>query len=250
MAYLTNTPINQTPVVNPMKYILNFMLAAILFTACKSNQKNTSPQTKTMNPSISTYIEKQILPGYDTLSPERKEILNELADWISNNQDSAVSLTFICTHNSRRSHFGQVWASVAAHYYGIPNIKTYSGGTEATAFNPRAVSALERVGFGISKDSGENPLYHVTFDSEVPAMNCFSKKYDDESNPQKQFAAIMTCSQADEACPVVLGASKRFAVMYQDPKVADNTDQETAKYDERCKQIATEMFYVMSRVKK
>ena len=234
-----------------MKKIL-FFNALILFglMACDPNKTSPEKPITTMNASIVKYIDSQVIPGFDTLSPERKEILNELSDWISENTDSTRALTFICTHNSRRSHFGQIWAQVAANYYGISNIKTYSGGTEATAFNPRAIAAMERVGFSVAKDSGENPMVHLKYDTESEAINCFSKKYNDKSNPQKQFAAIMTCSQADEACPVVFGASKRFAIMYLDPKVADNTDQETAKYDERCKQIATEMFYVMSRVKK
>jgi hypothetical protein len=59
----------------------------------------------------------------------------------------------------------------------------------------------------------------------------------------------MTCSDADEACPVVFGASARVSIPYQDPKVADNTDQESDKYKERCQQIATEMFYLFSQVK-
>lgn len=59
----------------------------------------------------------------------------------------------------------------------------------------------------------------------------------------------MTCSQADKACPAVKGATTRVAVPYDDPKQFDGTSQETAKYDERCKQIATETFYVFSKVK-
>jgi len=36
---------------------------------------------------------------------------------------------------------------------------------------------------------------------------------------------------------------------YQDPKAFDNTAQQNEKYDERCRQIAREMFYVFSQIK-
>ena len=58
----------------------------------------------------------------------------------------------------------------------------------------------------------------------------------------------MTCSEADEACPVIFGADVRVKLLYEDPKSADGTDYEVNTYDERCFQIATEMFHVMKQV--
>jgi arsenate reductase len=161
---------------------------------------------------------------------------------------NTARLTFIGTHNSRRSHFGQVWAAVAAHYFGMQNIETYSGGTEVTAFNPRAVAALERVGFEVETTKEENPHYRLYFAEDVESLLCFSKKYDDPANPQKDFIAIMTCSEADENCPFIPGAKHRFSLTYRDPKEADDAPQETNRYDERCRQIATEMCYLMRQL--
>ena len=188
----------------------------------------------------------QDLPG------ERKQILNDLAKYISSELSEAGSsrLLFICTHNSRRSHMSQIWASTAAAYYGVPGIQTYSGGTEVTAFNPRAVAALKRAGFEIISEGEDNPVYKVSYTSDGPELKCFSKKFDDDTNPTEGFTAIMTCSDADRNCPIVPGADARFLVSYEDPKVADNTPEETQRYDERCFQIATEMFYLMSEVNK
>jgi hypothetical protein len=59
----------------------------------------------------------------------------------------------------------------------------------------------------------------------------------------------MTCSEADKNCPVVRGAAVRVALPYEDPKVADGTPAEAARYDERSRQIATEMFYLFSEVR-
>jgi len=188
--------------------------------------------------------------NFDSIPNERKETLIEVAQYISDEltEKGEVKLNFICTHNSRRSHLAQIWTQTAANYYEIEGVETYSGGTEATAFNPRAVAAIERAGFHVKNPVGENPRYEVKFSEDAKPMICFSKKFDDPENPEKNFAAIMTCSEADENCPFVPGTSFRKAVTYRDPKESDGTDHEKETYDERCRQIGTEMFYMMSQV--
>lgn len=210
----------------------------------------SSKSEKAMYNELTSYIEN-VLTHIPDIPEKRKESLNELANYISKKQEKnkTAKLTFICTHNSRRSHLGQIWAATAAAYYELDHIETFSGGTEATAFNPRAVAAIKRAGFQVDNPGGENPHYMVTYADGGEKLECFSKKYDDYFNPQEDFAAIMTCSDADENCPFIPGASFRIPIPYDDPKEADGTDEETARYDERCLQIATEMFYLMSKVK-
>lgn len=202
-----------------------------------------------MYPKLAKYISR-LVKDFNSIPQSRKEVLQQIAQAMQSqhhtNQES--QLIFICTHNSRRSHFGQVWAAIAAYHYGLPDIKTYSGGTEATAFNSRAVAALEKVGLTIKNPGGENPAYEVNFAEEAEPMLCFSKTYDAPSNPQKNFIALMTCDEADQNCPMVLGADHRFAIHYRDPKEADDTAEESTQYAERCQQIASEMFYLMSLV--
>jgi len=192
----------------------------------------------------------ELTQGFSSISEERKQTLQEVAKYISKdlNEKDSVKLNFICTHNSRRSHLAQIWTQTASNYYEIEGVETYSGGTEATAFNPRAVAAIERAGFHVKNTVGENPRYEVKFSEDAEPMICFSKKFDDPVNPDKNFAAIMTCSDADENCPFVPGTSFRKAVTYRDPKESDGTDHEKETYDERCRQIGTEMFYMMSQV--
>ncbi len=202
-----------------------------------------------MHSKLNEYV-SELTQKFDTIPDERKQILQDVADYISEelSKNQSVKLNFICTHNSRRSHLSQIWTQTAAAFYGIDEVKTYSGGTEATAFNPRAVAAVERAGFNVKNPGGENPKYEVRFSDHSEPMICFSKKFDDPVNPDKNFAAILTCSDADENCPFVPGTSFRKAVTYRDPKESDGTDQEKEIYDERCKQIATEMLYMVSRV--
>lgn len=196
---------------------------------------------KKMYPSIYSYIQS-LTPEMKLIPRPRQELLLRLAEQVQ----PGASLTFICTHNSRRSHFGQIWAAVAAAWYGVEGVKTYSGGTEATAFNPRAVAALERAGFRVENPGGANPVYQVFFSETRPPLECFSKTFDDPVNPASGFAAVMTCSDADENCPFIPGAAVRIPLTYEDPKEADGTPEETARYDERCRQIAVEMFYAFA----
>ena len=198
---------------------------------------------------LQQYVQR-IWPEAESLPDARKRALEEVASFVSakRRSDETVALVFICTHNSRRSQMGQLWAAAAAAHFGIDGVRTYSGGTEVTAFNPRAVTAILRAGFGVENPGGHNPHYRVTYSDAGPVLECFSKTYDDPLNPGAGFAAIMTCSDADEACLVVAGAELRVPIRYDDPKAADGTPEETSAYDERCLQIATEMLYLFSRV--
>lgn len=203
-----------------------------------------------MIPSIKEYCDA-LINDFEFIKAERKLLLKQIADFIQNkkNKDEPIYLVYVCTHNSRRSHFGQVWAQVAACYYNVKNVKTFSGGTEATAFNANAINALKRVGFSITSDSqASNPLYHVVFDEQQKPIECFSKVYNHEANPSSSFAAVMTCSDADENCPFIPGVELRIGTTYEDPKAFDNTPQQDEMYDLRCKQIALECLYVFSLI--
>lgn len=189
---------------------------------------------------------------FDQIPAERKALLSQLTEFVRNKVKSnqKVYLNFICTHNSRRSHLSQIWAQAAAHYYHVPDVLCFSGGTEATAFNPRAVKAMQDAGFSIKVTKpGDNPVYEVRYAEEAKPVIAFSKKYDDPFNHNKDFAAVMTCSHADENCPLVLGATARIALTYDDPKNFDGTSQETAKYAERVHEIGREILYAFSQVK-
>lgn len=200
---------------------------------------------------IKQYCDK-LIAEFDVIPKERQALLEELSNYVSSKKEShqAIQLVYICTHNSRRSHFGQIWAQVAANYFNVKNVTSFSGGTEATAFNSNAINAIKRVGFDVKPlDETSNKRYHVVYDETENPIICFSKVYDDAQNPQTNFAAIMTCSDAEENCPFIPGVELRIGTTYDDPKAFDNTPLQDAKYDERCKQIALETLYVFSKVK-
>lgn len=195
------------------------------------------------------YTIKNLKP--ETISDERKAVLQPLVDYIqlkiTNQLD--IRINFICTHNSRRSHLSQIWAQTMASYLNIKNVFCYSGGTEATALFPMVAETLKNQGFQIQMLSeNNNPVYAIKYAENVHPVIGFSKNYEDSFNPKSDFAAIMTCSQADGGCPFIPGAEKRIPITFEDPKAFDNTTQQAEKYKERSLQIATELFYVFSQI--
>lgn len=144
-----------------------------------------------------------------------------------------LALLFACTHNSRRSLLAQVLALAAARHAGVQNVHTFSGGTEATYVNPRALSALRRVGF-----------------DELDPNVVFSKTIDDPANPKSDFVAVMVCTEADAACPVVNGATRRLSLPYEDPRLADGTAEEHDRYDQRVEQIGRDFMWIFRRLTK
>lgn len=184
------------------------------------------------------------------ISTERLTVLEPLITFCKTQLSANEPLLFncICTHNSRRSQFTQVWAQVAADYYGIP-LTAYSGGTEATALYPAILETLQAAGFHCQTlAKSENPIYALrTGPNTIPIIG-FSKLYEHPFNPQSGFIALMTCSSADEGCPIVLGAKSRFPLRYIDPKHADGTLEQAAVYAASSRQIATEMMYIMYQI--
>ena len=120
--------------------------------------------------------------------------------------------------------------------------------------NARVVDSLRRTGFEIEIDNAcseyptcaENPLYLVRYSDEADPLRCFSKVHDRPPNPTSDYCAVMTCSSADDACPVVAGCDLRIPIRYEDPKVSDGTPAEAAVYDERSRQICREMLFAMT----
>jgi arsenate reductase len=226
--------------------------AVLVLAACQPAaapvQETRTPSPVQENP-MNTYW-NSLSSDLDEIPAARQTELKRMADWVQNqlDQQDTAALIFICTHNSRRSHFGQVWAQVAADQLGIKGVATYSGGTEATACNPRTVEALMRAGLPVLQPEyiSDNPVYRVA----DPAMSLWSKRFNDASNPSSKFAAIMTCSDADQACPSVTGAAFRLALPYEDPKVSDGTAEEDSVYDARCRQIAAEMRWAFEQIKR
>ena len=215
------------------------------------NQTQDVAKNKLITGLLDVYVQ-EVKTEFGKIDKERKELLKKVAHYVGLRleEDGQLALTFICTHNSRRSHLAQIWAQVAACHYSVKGISCYSGGTEATAFYPAAIQAVEKTGIKVmTLSEDKNPVYAVKYCTNSHPVMCYSKKYDSTFNPQGGYTAIMTCSNADKNCPFIPEASARFAVKYEDPKISDGTPEQADVYDERCRQIAREMLYLFSHVK-
>lgn len=189
----------------------------------------------------------------DSVSDERKKALDQLANYVihQDKKNEVCSLIFVCTHNSRRSHLSQIWAQTLASYYKV-NVQSYSAGTEATALYPSVINALQISGFESQtigqSSNNSNPIYAIRYGINHLPIIGFSKTVANAFNPSTNFAAIMTCSNADVGCPFVPGTDVRISLPYNDPKEFDGTTVELEKYLERSLEIASEMKYVFSQL--
>jgi arsenate reductase (thioredoxin) len=187
-----------------------------------------------------------------SISKERSEKLDGIAKTIARiyQKEGTVNLNFICTHNSRRSQFGQVWSYFAAAYFEL-NINAFSGGTEVTAFFKNTVKTLQSEGFEFEllNFSHENPKYSISFKETKKSILGFSKLFDDPENLHP-FIAITTCNNADENCPFIPTASHRFHLPFVDPKFSDDTEEQDTIYEKTSQQIAGEIYYIFTKVKK
>lgn len=196
-------------------------------------------------PKLEVYLQ-EALSTFNLNTCPRKAELERLAQWLVRKQlsDELVRFTIICTHNSRRSHIGQFWLAAAGALHGM-KLEVFSGGMEATACHPNTLAALERAGAVVKPLSiAPNIHWNVSYGPEG-GVEAWSKVYSDSANPQVGYAAVMVCTDADERCPVALGAEARFSLPYQDPKHADGSPQEAAAYDLACRTIGAEMAWVV-----
>lgn len=208
-----------------------------------------SPLDAGIYPDLDRYLKARMAES-GLIPEDRGQVLDRVSAFVAARVGSGETarLTFICTHNARRSQMAQIWAQTAARFFGVPKVAAFSGGTEATAFDPRAVSAMVRAGFRVERRSKEaNPVYLVHAGNELPPVRAYSKTYHDPSNPQQDFCAVLTCSSADRECPVIPSADRRVLVPYEDPKSADGTDREAEVYDERGREICREMVWLFAR---
>ncbi len=187
-----------------------------------------------------------LLDESSSIPQERKDILKSLTSYLTST--TSPKLTFVCTHNSRRSHLAQAWAWAAALYFQKPEISVFSGGTEATALFPQAGSALKEAGFEIQVGPElRNPKHMLRTGGQLPQIVLFSKKFDDAANPSSDFCVITVCSEAEKECPFVPGATHRVHIPYEDPKAFDDSPKKASAYLERSRQIGREMLWAFAQ---
>ncbi len=183
---------------------------------------------------------------FSEIPPERKVLLHTLGEYLNQKQKSGETarVNFICTHNSRRSQIAQLWLLAAADFFKYGKLEAFSGGTEATEFHPNAVAAMQRAGFALEKKTDDSPSGY-RWNQKGQMHRLWSKVFSDPPNPRQGFAAVMVCSDADEACPFVPGAEKRISLPFEDPKKSDGSGREKEAYDQTAEEIGREISFAV-----
>ncbi|HEY7328640.1 MAG TPA: hypothetical protein VH592_13430 [Gemmataceae bacterium] len=201
--------------------------------------------------------------SFDMIDEPHRLAGGKLADWIAKNYrpGQRLDVIVVCTGNTRRSVLGATMGNIAAAYYGMPGLRFHSGGTAPSACNPRTVAALKAIGVEVEPTGKEatrgdpqtaNPIYRIRWgkpDDAVYEALEFSKHYADPANPQRGFAALMVCGEADAECPLVKGSALRVSMPYLDPKIYDGGAYEGVKYAERRDDIGRLMLAVMMQAR-
>ena len=195
----------------------------------------------TLDPALAAHLDT-LTASLDAINEPHCSAGRQLAGWLADRYRLGVSVpvVVVCTGNSRRSMLGAMMGNAAAAALGLPEFRFTSAGTSPSAFNPRTVAALRAIGFSIEPTGDEaprgsenliNPRYRVrwgTWDGQE--LIEFSKALGDPALPSSGFVAVMVCDEADAGCPVVPGAATRVSLPFPDPKAADNSSEEAARY--------------------
>lgn len=234
-----------------MNQVLNIFMAvvisSILLIPGHSNAKPPQP----LYPILKNYI-KDLYKEFRYIPEERRYRLNEIANYVRTQKEKnqAASLLFISTDQTAIGHMAQVWAETAAFYYGLKHVRTYSGGLTPKAVSEDMIAALERTGFIVYKtDLSGGAVYKIKYSYNLKPIIIFPKKVGHVKNPYEDFMAIFVEPNADANLPEADGSSRRLSIYYEDPEGYKGTPEEEKIYDERCRQMALEMFYVFSQLK-
>jgi arsenate reductase len=108
---------------------------------------------------------------------------------------------FLCTHNSARSQMAEGWLRALAG----DRFAASSAGTEATQVRPLAIRAMAEEGIDISGQQSKTLERYL------------GKPFD---------AVITVCDDANESCPVFLGAKQRLHWSFPDPSKATGSEED------------------------
>tara|TARA_B100000886_G_scaffold285967_1_gene210466 strand:- start:4029 stop:4604 length:576 start_codon:yes stop_codon:yes gene_type:complete len=180
-----------------------------------------------MNDRLSKYV-KEIEKF--SLEDFQKARIKKISKTLKNEIKSCNSIVFVCTHNSRRSQFCQVWSQILSDIYKL-NLSFQSAGVVKTEVYIGVIRSLQRAGVDIDETG--------TILINNKQVSLFSKSLDEINF--KKFISIMTCSDAEKSCPTDPRSKKNISLFYPDPKRFDGTQDEIKEYDFTCKSIAAEI---------
>lgn len=162
-----------------------------------------------------------------------ENIISELKKFL----DECNAVVFLCTHNSRRSQYCEIWAKYFSSVY-KNKIKFLSAGAVKTKVHKQIYKSFERVGVKVDENSSIN--------IETMTISPFSKTLTEVK--EKEFMSIMTCAESEKSCPVDARSLINLKLFYDDPKRYDNTPEEAEEYDKTSFMIASQINYILKNI--
>jgi len=203
-------------------------------------------------PILNEYV-RDFPEEFRKISEERRFRLNEIVYFLEEQrqQGSPWQITFISTNESSVGHMAQAWSKAAAYYFGFNQYQAYSGGLNPDEISDNTIIALEKAGFIVYRSKvGAIKVYRIKYSYNLDPVIAFPKKLYHSKNPGDNFMAVILDGNADLNIKNVRGTYNRLFLEYEDPQGYEGSDLEDVKFNESCKQVAVEMFYVFSQLHK
>ena len=170
-----------------------------------------------MNNKLDSYIQK--IENFKPVKEEEEIIFNTI-NKLNSYLNLCRDIVFVCTHNSRRSIYCEVWGKIIANKYS-KNINFYSAGTKKTSVYGEVIKSFSRLGIK------SKTLEEIQLD---------------------KFICIFTCSKAERSCPIDTRSIVNIPLLFDDPKKFDGLKNERIEYQKTCSQIAEKINFILKRI--
>lgn len=230
---------------------LNFCFA-ILFSFNPGTKSVTDSKFNKLYPILNEYV-RDFPKEFRKIPEERRFRLNEIIYFLEEQELNKApwQLLFVSTNQSSVSQMAQVWSKAAAYYFDFKNLSSYSGGLDPDNISVSTIKALEKAGFIVyNTDVNGVDVYKVKYSYNLQPILTFSKKIDHIRNPSGDFMAVIVDENADLNIQNIKGTYNRLLLRYDDPIGYEGSELEDQVFDESCRQVAVEMFYVFAQLRK
>lgn len=230
-----------------LKHCISFLF---LFSTIYSYGQETN--FNKLYPILDEYV-RDFPKEFRKISEDRRYRLNEIIYFLEEQRENNVprQLIFISTNQSSVSQMAQTWSKAAAYYFGFPNFQSFSGGIKPHEISLNTIISMEKAGFIIYKSDVEGiGVYRVKYSYNLNPIVVFPKKIRHKKNPYTDFMAVFVEENADVNISNIKGTYHRLLLNYNDPVGYEGSGLEDQMYEESCKKVAIEMFYIFSQLHK
>ncbi len=203
-------------------------------------------------PILNEYV-RDFPSEFRKIPEDRRYRLNEIVYYLEDQERNNISgkLLFISTNQSSVGQMAQVWSKTAAYYFGFTDYQAYSGGIKPDEISLNTIISLEKAGYIVYKMNIDGvDVYRIKYSYNLDPLVVYPKKIEHVKNPNSNFMAIFVDRNADLNISNLRGTYHRLLLGYEDPVGYDGSEMEEQIYNESCKQVAIEMFYVFSQLRK